>query len=62
MIGQTARSEGLQSTTMLGQTAGWWVGRRDAARDSGQADWLRSRSEELMMDMDMEALTGIRIG
>ena len=51
--------------------AGWWVGSRDAARDIGQVDrlsvWRRS-SEELMMDLDMgmdvdmEMLTGIRIG
>ena len=47
------------------------MGSRDAARDIGQVDrlsvWRRS-SEELMMDLDMgmdvdmEMLTGIRIG
>ena len=100
MIGQTARSEGLPSTTMLGRTdAGGIIEWRNKAlqiRDgNGHVDYLigsrlgggwvvgtplaeigqvdgrsvgRRSSEELMMDLDMfmdvdmEVLTGIRIG
>ena len=46
MIGQTARIKGSAVHNHAGTDGLVVVGNRDAARDSGQADWLRRSAED----------------